>query len=106
MAADLVAGDASSLLRVTVLDSETNAPMDLTGRAVVLRFRLNGGAVTVVAMALLDQVNQRGVAEYEFQPADLPAAGTVDYEIRLDHGTGNQLTSLEIGQLAVRAALA
>jgi hypothetical protein len=106
MTADLVAGDAASVLRVTVLDSETNDPMDLTGRTVELRFRLNGGTVAAVGMTLLDQTNQRGVAEYEFQPADLPAAGTVDYEIRLDGGTSNQLTSLGVGQLAVRAALA
>lgn len=106
MAADLVAGDSSSVLRVTVLDSETNEPMDLTSRAVALRFRLNGGTVTQVTMTVLDQSNQRGKAEYEFQPADLPAAGLVEYEIRLDGGTGNQLTSLETGQLAVRAALA
>lgn len=105
MAADLVAGDSSSVLRVTVLDSETREPMDLTGRAAMLRFRLNGGTVTQVSMTVLDQDNQRGKAEYEFQPADLTAAGIVEYEVRLDSGTGNQLTSLETGQLAVRAAM-
>lgn len=105
MAADLVAGDSSSVLRVTVFDSETKEPMDLTGRTVTLRFRLNGGTVVPVAMTVLDQTNQRGKAEYEFQSADLLSAGLVEYEIRLDSGTGNQLTSLETGQLAVRAAL-
>lgn len=105
MAADLVAGDASSVLRVTVLDSETNEPMDLSGRSVMLRYKLSGGTVVEKTMTVLDQINQRGKAEYEFQPADLTAAGLLEYEVRLDDGTANQLTSIDTGQLAVRSEL-
>jgi len=103
--AELVAGDAASVLRVTVQDGETRDPIDLTGKAVTLRYKLNGGPLVTKTMAPLDQTSNRGQAEYEFEAADLTAAGVLEYEVRLDHGTSNQLTSVAVQQLTVRAPL-
>lgn len=104
--ADLVAGDGASVLRVTVRDSQTQAPLDLTGKPVILRYKLGGGAVVEKNMTVLDQVNAPGQAEYAFLVADLPAAGTLEYEVRLNDGLPTQLTSIDTGQLAVRGELA
>jgi len=105
MAADLVVGDGGTVLRVTVLDSETKQPMNLTGHTVTLRYRLNGGALAVKDMDLADQGTSPGQASYEFEAADVPSAGTLTYEVRLDDGTGDQLTSVAIQSLTVRAPL-
>lgn len=105
MAADLVLGDEASVLRVTVRDSETNEPMPLDGRTVTLRYKLNGGTLITKTMTLLNQTSNKGQSEYKFLAADLPAAGVLEYEVRLDDGTSNQLTSVAVQQLTVRAPL-
>lgn len=104
--ADLVAGDGASVLRVTVRDSQSHEPVDLTGKAVILRYKLAGSAVVEKTMTVLDQVNAPGQAEYAFAVADLPTAGTLEYEVRLNDGQASQLTSIDTGQLAVRGELA
>jgi hypothetical protein len=103
--ADLVAGDGASVLRVTVRDSQSQEPVDLTGKAVMLRYKLAGGAIVEKTMTVLDQANAPGQAEYAFAVADLPTPGSLEYEIRLNDGLASQLTSIETGQLAVRGEL-
>lgn len=104
--ADLVAGDGASVLRVTVRDSQSSEPVDLTGKPVILRYKLAGGAIVEKTMTVLDQVNAPGQAEYSFAVADLPTAGTLEYEVRINDGLASQLTSIDTGQLAVRSELA
>ena len=103
--AEIVAGDRASVLRITVSDQETEQVVDLTARTVTLRYKINGGALVEKTMTVLDQVNQLGKAEYVFLAADVPEAGTMEYEVRLDAGLPGQLTTVEAGQLSIRAAL-
>lgn len=103
--ADLVVGDGGTVLRVTVLDVETKEPVPLTGHTVQLRYRLNGGSLVVRDMTPRDQTNYPGQAEYEWEAADLTAAGTIEYEVRLDDSSSDQLTSVGTHQLTVRATL-
>lgn len=102
----LVSGDAGSVLRVHLTDSETDEAVDLTGKTVKLRYRINGGTVIEKDMTLLDQTNQKGWAQYQFAPADLPTAGDLEGETRLDPGGPGQLTSDETFHIPIRAALA
>lgn len=101
----LVAGDGGSLLRVRLLDNETKEPIDLTGRSVTLRYSLGGGATVEKAMTVLDQTTQKGWATYQFAVADLPSAGELKYEARINDGQPDQLTSDRLLTLQVRAPL-
>jgi hypothetical protein len=100
----VVAGDSGSVLRVTCKNTATNAPLDLTGKAVKLRFKLNGGSLVSRTMTVLTpQTN--GQAEYQFAGAELSAAGTLECEVRINEGLSDQLTSLTLIVLPVRAPL-
>lgn len=101
----LVVGDAGSVLRVHITDSETDEAIDLSGKTVKLRYRINGGTLIEKDMTVLDQTNQKGWTQYQFAPADLPAAGNLEGEIRVDPGGAGQLTSDETFHLAIRAEL-
>lgn len=70
-----------------------------------VRYTLNGGSTEQRAMSLLNQVTQRGQAQYQFTPADLPAAGVIVGEVRLQAGLSDQLTTVDQFYLAVRAPL-
>lgn len=102
--ADLVAGDRGSVLVVTVKDADTDTVMNLTGKTVKLRYKINGGTVTVKTMtAQVPETN--GKAEYQFEAADL-VAGDFEGEVRLQDGLADQLTSVTTFHRSVRAALA
>jgi len=101
----LVAGDGGSLLRVHILDSETNEPIDLTGKTVMLRFSLAGGATVEKTMTALDQTTNKGWATYQFAAADLPQGGELQAETRLNDGQPDQLTSDRKFKIPVRDPL-
>lgn len=103
--ADLVAGDGGTTLRVTVRNAATGEAMDLSGRTVTLRYRLNGGDLIAKFMDVLDQAVLTGKAQYQFDANDIPHAGVMHYEVQIDHGTLNQLTSIDVQQLTVRSVL-
>lgn len=103
--ADVVAGDRGTLLVVTITDSVSGELVDLTDKSVQVRYTLNGGSTEQRAMSLLNQVTQRGQAQYQFTPADLPAAGVIVGEVRLQAGLSDQLTTVDQFYLAVRAPL-
>jgi len=105
MGYDLTAGDAGSILRVTCKDQETDALIDLTGKTVKLRYKLNGGTLQVKTMTVASP-NTDGIAEYQFAPADIPVAGTIEFDIRLNEGAGDQLTSVQLDELRIRSPLA
>lgn len=104
MAYEFVAGDGGSTLRVTVLDSETEEPMDLTGKTIQARFSINGGVTVEKTMTALDQSSNRGQAEYAFVAADL-IAGTLKGEVRLQDGLPDQLTTVDTFHISIKAPL-
>lgn len=111
MVYELVTGDGGSTLRVTLVDKQSGEPLDLTGKAVHVQWRIDGGALVTRAMTLLDQGTLRGQAEYAFTAADLVlgagvAAGTMVGQYVLQSGQSDQLTSLETFKLVLRARLA
>lgn len=104
MAYELVAGDGGSVLRVTVLDSVTGEPIDLTGKTVQARYAINGGATVQKTMTLLNQTTYKGQAEYQFVTSDL-TAGTLEGEVRLQAGLSDQLTTVDSYHIPIKAAL-
>lgn len=102
---ELVAGDGGTRLRVTILDSLTKDPIDLTAKTVQLRYTLNAGATVHKTMTALNQASNKGQAEYLFLAADLTAVGTLSGEVRLQAGLSDQLTTVDNFHLAVKAAL-
>ena len=104
MAYELVAGDGGSKLRVTVLDSATKLPMDLTGKAAQARYSIDGGATVEKAMTVLDQSTYKGQAEYQFLTTDL-TPGTLKGEVRLQDGLPDQLTTVDNFYIPIKAPL-
>ena len=102
---ELVVGDGGSVLTITVQDSLTRLPVDLTNKTVTARYAINGGATVQKPMTLLDQATHPGQAEYQFLTSDLSAAGELKGEIRLQAGQADQLTSLETFHIAIRSPL-
>ncbi len=102
---ELVAGDGGSKLGVTIFDSVTKEPVDLTGKTIVARYQLNGGATVTKTMTALDQVQFRGQAEYQFLAADLTTGGTLEGEVRLQSGLADQLTTVDSFHIAVKTPL-
>jgi hypothetical protein len=102
---ELVVGDGGSKLGVTILDSVTKEPIDLTGKSVTARYAINGGATIQKTMTALDQVSFKGQAFYQFQPADLSAGGTLEGEVRLQAGLSDQLTTVDTFHIAIKAPL-
>jgi hypothetical protein len=101
--ADLVAGDRGSVLVVTVKDHETEAAIDLTGKSIKLRYKINGG--TLATKTMTAQIPETlGKASYQFLSTDL-TAGDFEGEVRLQDGLSDQLTSVQTFHRSVRAAL-
>lgn len=102
---DLVAGDGGSVLSLTVLDSATGQPVNLTAKTVQLRYSFNGGSMVERVMTVANQTASPGVASYQFAPSDFTVAGTVVGEVRLQQALADQLTSVDRFQLTVKAPL-
>ena len=102
---ELVAGDGGSKIRVTIHDTQTKEPMDLTGKTAQLRYALNGGTTVEKTMTVLNQTTNKGQVEYQFLAADLTAGGTLDGEVRLQDGLSDQLTTIDTFHLSVKTPL-
>lgn len=103
---NLVAGDGATKIRVTIRDSETQEPLDLTGKTVQLRFIVNSGSLQERPMTVLDQASSKGQAEYQFSASDVAAAGELKGEFRLQAGLADQLTTDDTFHLQIKAPLA
>lgn len=103
MGYELVAGDTGSKIVLTCRDNQTQAAIDLTGKIVHLRYRIDGGAMQTKTMAIQSPPTA-GKAEYQFGSSDL-TAGTFQGEIQIQPGAADQLTSLLPFALQVRAPL-
>lgn len=102
---EFVAGDTGSTLRITINDSLTDEAVDLTGKTVTARYQLNGGNTVEKTMTLLDQLSNKGQAEYRFLAADLPNGGALVGEVRLQAGLSDQLTTVDNFNIAVKTPL-
>lgn len=102
---ELVAGDGGSVLHVTILDSATKEPIDLTGKTVKARYAFNGGATVEKTMTALNQASNKGQAEYQFATGDLSGEGTLVGEVRLQAGLSDQLTTVDEFHIPVRGPL-
>lgn len=98
---ELVAGDRGSVLRVTVTDQAGTA-VDLTGKAVQLRYTIGPGELQIKTMTVLNQTTNKGQADYQFAAADL-SDGILEGEVRLNDGQPDQLTSVDKFYLPIRA---
>lgn len=103
---DLVAGDGGTTLRVTIKDNLTQELIDLTGKTVKLRYSVNGATLQTRDMTALNQTTSKGQAEYLFLAADLSTAGELKGEVRLQHGLGDQLTTVDTFHLNIKSPLA
>lgn len=102
---ELVAGDGGSTLHVTIRDAETTDKLDLTGKTVTVRWSLNAGATIERAMTLRNQVTNPGEADYQFTTTDVPSGGELTGEVRLQAGQSDQLTTVDLFHLSVKASL-
>lgn len=100
-----VVGDGGSILKVQIVDSATDTAIDLTGKTVKLRYKLNGGTLAQKTMTALDQTQFKGWAQYNFLTTDLTADGDLEVETRVNDGEPDQLTSDSTFHIAVRAPL-
>lgn len=97
-----VAGDGGSRLVVVCRDHDSQQPINLAGKTVQLRFRINAGTVAERSMTITDAA--AGKAEYVFASSEL-LAGLLTAEVRLNPGLSDQLTSIDELSIPVRAPL-
>ncbi len=102
---EIVARDDSSRLRIRARDKDTNAPLDLTGHTVYVRWVLDNGDTEERTMTVLlpttDPV-MKGRADYVFLAADVVAGGILSYEVRLLDNQGRALTSVNTEIIRVK----
>lgn len=101
----LVARDGGSALHVTILDSATKLPMDLTAKTITVRYSLNGGPTVEQPMTPRNQTTSPGQADYLFLVTDLIKGGILDGEVRLQSGLADQLTTVDTFHLSVKEPL-
>lgn len=99
MHTDLVAGDTGSTLVITCKDKDSKAAINLNGKTVRVKFRLNGGILQTKEMAVTDAAG--GVAEYQFAAGEL-VKGTLRGEVEITDSGGLVLTQVEPFALSVR----
>jgi hypothetical protein len=92
MAVVLVRGDGGAKVHSTIVGSD-GEPLDLSGKTVTLAYTLAGGTVIKRSMTVLNQLTNRGEAEYQLTPTDLSASGEFEAEIIIQDGQSDQLTT-------------
>lgn len=98
MSYDLVTGDTGSTLAVTITNSSTLAPVDLTGATV--RFRWMGASALVEVIATIsDAVN--GVAEWTFTAGQI-VEPVMRIEVEVTDSNGKITSGLQPIVLKVR----
>jgi len=95
---DFVQDDTGSSLRIECLDA-ANAPIDITGGTVTLKWRDKARQLITHDMSMIDAVN--GIAEYQFAVGEL-FAPSMDITVRIVDSQGQVLHSRESIKLSVR----
>jgi len=96
-----VAGDTNSVLTVTCKNSETGAPINLSGCTVKLYYSMDGGTPVSKTMTVTDAPN--GICTYTFGALEL-VAGLMRAEVEVTAG-GKFVTSVEPFRFTVRPRL-
>lgn len=89
----LVAGDGGSKVHATITDSETDLPINLTGKTATLAYTIAGGTLAKRTMTVLNQSTSPGQADYVFLVTDLTGAGELEAEIIIDDTLPDMLTT-------------
>lgn len=76
----LVVGDTGSTILATLKDAGTGFPVDLTGAAVALKYKIGSGSVVNKSMTVLTPATN-GQVKYKFHTGDLSSAGTFTAQI-------------------------
>lgn len=106
-----VAGDTASELRVACLDNQSRLPIDLTDRAVKLRFKTVSDGPVPVDPAIVERTmavqspENAGIASYVFSGSEL-VSGEMFVDVQVEDGGGNILTSLRTLRFLVGTKLA
>lgn len=98
---DLVAGDTESKLELTLRDSNTLIPLDLTGTTVYLKWK-KGNVLTSVLATILSAAE--GKIEYQFQAGELFAPRML-IDVEIIASSGKILTSVTRLELNVKEKL-
>jgi|CXWL01.1.fsa_nt_gi hypothetical protein len=100
---DFVEGDTGNKLVATCRDKSTKTLIDLTGKAVQLRYKIEDGTLQIKTMAVQEPPTA-AKAEYQFGASDL-TAGTMQGEVRIQPGQPDQITNLLPFSKRIRAPL-
>jgi hypothetical protein len=101
MSATFVEGDTGSKLRVTCIDNDTRLAIPLAGKTVRLRWD-SGSRMVERTMSVVDAPN--GMAEYQFAAGEL-VSGLMQFEVEIQDGSGNVISSLSLLREQVRRQL-
>ncbi len=100
---NFVAGDTNSVVRVTIVNKQTRAAIDLTNATVLFIFSIDGGATKSATMTVLPPATA-GVAQYQFVTGDL-VAGVMIANIEVTFADTTILSQLDSFTFQVRAKL-
>ena len=77
-----VEADTGSALQVTCIDEQTLLPINLTGKTVHIRFKIDSGTLASNAMTIINAAS--GTAQYTFVAGELlPGILNVSIQIRI-----------------------
>lgn len=96
--ADLVEGN-ETLLRLTLIQTSTRQPRDLTGGSADLIWSIDGGTATTSSMTLEDPAN--GVVSYRFTATQL-VPGRMRADVRSEDAAGNAVIATDILAFLIR----
>lgn len=105
----LVQGDTAPQIRLTLTDTETSDPKDLTGATVTLHFREEGADTVLFSRAAFINPDEAetGVCYIEWQEGDLDVdEGNYQGEIEVVGATGTRETIYTILKFKVRSQFA
>ncbi len=100
---DFVAGDTNSVVRVTVVNKQTRAVIDLTNATVLFIYTIDTGSTQSRTMTVLSPATA-GVVEYQFVTGDL-VAGAMIANIEVTFADATILSQLDSFTFQVRAKL-
>jgi len=99
-----VSGDTGSTLRVTCLNDDDSAIINITGATVVLRW-LNPTTNAYIEKTMTLITPLSGIADYQFLAGEL-IAPSMAFEVRITDGSGKIIRSLNPINVDVRTAFA
>ena len=100
---DFVAGDTNSVVRVTIINKQTRAVIDLTNATVLFIFSIDTGPTKSATMTVLSPATA-GIAQYQFVVGDL-VAGRMSAAVQVTFADTTVLSQLDTFIFEIRAKL-